>query len=758
MDKRISWLSAVLILLLPLLFVPLDGRVIGSFDQLAEMSLNPKPAPDDQAWEVLHVDGALQFFGWRDLVFSSWRDGRVPGWNKHQFGGTPLLANSQSGALYPPHIAVGILRIPTGPAINLLAWLHLALAGFGALALARRIGSDCAGATLAAVTFELSPFLLGWTPLPSVISTSAWIPWALAFVIGVAQSARPIRCWSGLALSLAMMVLAGHLQFAAYGFMAVVLASIILSTTGWRTGNEDLKRCVLLVAPAIVLASMLASLHLVPVMKANAQGHRQATATKEGYQGYISTAIPAALSATLIAPSLTGWPGAYATEPSEPQPGVAAYWPSLVRRGLSFAEGAMGIGTVAFACLLAWRRSLASEPGVIAVSGVAVFGLLLALGTPLNALLYFGLPGWSATGSPGRAVVLFVLGATVLAGRCFSGITDRNDLKRPTIALTCAVLLSVVLPVTVLGNLPSWLGDSVSIQPLVSAAMLSSLPWLLLSGALAAATIWLASSPSRRLFAIGTAVAAQIVTMFGFRLPVGEPPAKQPTSLERVAFVSDQWSMMERAPGLMPPNMATLFGQSDIAGYDSLINRGTVEMMREINGGQDPAPMANGNMMLVKPGADVDALRQAGVSRAYSRTPLLGIQPTETTDAGVFITDVEGRLIEPNPDPNTEIRYESGHILFTSAAPSVTVRERNLPGWRAAIDGKPAAIPPGRWITLDLAGEAGPKIVRLTYDPWDGQGTILASITGIAFVILALPLFAFRRRTPPEPTGEPDVE
>ena len=45
-----------------------------------------------------------------------------------------------------------------------------------------------------------------------------------------------------------------------------------------------------------------------------------------------------------------------------------------------------------------------------------VVGLLLAVGSPLGALLYFGAPGWSATGSPGRAAVLLVLALCVTAG------------------------------------------------------------------------------------------------------------------------------------------------------------------------------------------------------------------------------------------------------------------------------------------------------------------------------------------------------
>jgi hypothetical protein len=56
-------------------------------------------------------------------------------------------------------------------------------------------------------------------------------------------------------------------------------------------------------------------------------------------------------------------------------------------------------------------------------------------------------------------------------------------------------------------------------------------------------------------------------------------------------------------------------------GYDSLVPRKTKAMLDDING-QDSAPLANGNMMLIKPGFDADKLRAAGVTHVISRHDL----------------------------------------------------------------------------------------------------------------------------------------
>ncbi|MFX9069623.1 hypothetical protein ABTN30_20170, partial [Acinetobacter baumannii] len=87
--------------------------------------------------DVLQADGVLQFYVWRDMVFDAWGKGQIPAWNSYQLAGTPLLANSQSAAFYPPHILMGLLHVPTAMAMTLLAWFHLFWAGLGCYFLSR---------------------------------------------------------------------------------------------------------------------------------------------------------------------------------------------------------------------------------------------------------------------------------------------------------------------------------------------------------------------------------------------------------------------------------------------------------------------------------------------------------------------------------------------------------------------------------------------------------------------------------------------
>src|SRR5690606_36022805 len=95
------------------------------------------------------------------------------------------------------------------------------------------------------------------------------------------------------------------------------------------------------------------------------------------------------------------------------------YWPIFVKPGANYAESAITLGpALIFALFLLRKRFDWKTAGSIAVVGGV--GLALAFGTFLNALLYFGIPGFAATGSPGRATIIFIIAACALAGLAVS--------------------------------------------------------------------------------------------------------------------------------------------------------------------------------------------------------------------------------------------------------------------------------------------------------------------------------------------------
>src|SRR5688572_16765520 len=201
--------------LLPTWQFVFGGKVPAPVDWAHHMAPWNGPEPES-AYDILAMDGALQFLPWRHYMLESYREGHVPLWNPNTLGGAPFLANSQSAPMYPLH---WLWPFGAESLLGFSAWLHLVIAGLGVYALCRRLGGLVVGGLVAGISVQLSAFFIAWIALPSVVMTAAWIPWGLWAVLWVAQSASP-RSIAALGSSIGMMLLAGHLQIAAYGLLA----------------------------------------------------------------------------------------------------------------------------------------------------------------------------------------------------------------------------------------------------------------------------------------------------------------------------------------------------------------------------------------------------------------------------------------------------------------------------------------------------------------------------------------------------------
>ena len=705
----------------------------------------PKPS---QPWDVLPADGVLQFYGWRDLVFDAWHRGIIPVWNSYELAGTPLLANSQSAGFYPLHILFGVLGVPTALALTALAWFHLALAGLGVRQLAKSLGADELGAAIGGASFSLSTFMVAWTGLPSVITTVAWIPWAMAGVVALfSDTPRPFRNLALTGGAIGMMFLAGHLQFAAYGVMAIVFLAVgfaiirrKVAGLGWSVG-------------ALALGGLLSAIQLLPVLNYSQYSHRKNAPSAEGYAAYLGSAIQPFELATLSEPNANGNPRAWAND--DPALGVSSYWPSFVKQGANFAESAICLGPLVIALLLVspWRKR-----ELWVVGGIGLVAFLLAIGTPLNAALYFGVPGWSSTGSPGRVGVLFVMAACVVAALGIEEIERRRAAsvgvasKIPGFQIfgfACAyfILVPFFLNLSSRANFPE--GDvGRQIRAIYEVTSELRAVGMALEGIVVCMAMILLkhANPIVRRFSIVLPVGFAI--LFGIQNVVMTGAPLDRISNEgtgRVAVVNNPWGLTSAAPALLPPNTAMQSRIREVGGYDSLLHRDTVAMLNEVNG-RDSAPPANGNMMFVKPGFNVAKLAEAGVQEVWSKEPLPieSSKPPKTED-GIVKTWIGGPGLASLPGGMaTVIRDELGQIdVQVQGSGHLTVRERAMPGWEARFGGKKVEVPEGRWIELDVP--AGVPVVELRYTPPGlRNGFLLSVVGGLAFVVLLG--FGWRRK------------
>lgn len=657
--------------LLPTYPFVLQGRTPAPVDHSHRFAPWNHPLPDYR-WDVLQMDGALQFLPWRDYMLEAERNGEVPLWNPYTFLGVPFLANSQSAPLYPLHLFWAATPFSAEALLRFSTWFHLLVAGLGMFLFVRRLGGSMAGAVLAATSFQLSAFLVGWLELPSVLMTASWIPWCLWGTLRVwDDGARLLPSLS----TIGMMWLAGHAQIAAFGTMAVLLLLTWLVLFQRASGRAG---AVLL---GIILGIFLAAPQVLPVLEAGRSGHRAGAPTEEGWTGYKAQALGMKHLAPLVAPSVFGMPQVGSTI----DPELTSYWLAFEEPGRHYAELAFYVGPVIPVLALFGLGSLSGRRRAGFNYLLVVFGISIALGTFVAKALYFLVPGWSATGSPGRAAILVTVGLCAAAG---CAIRDDDTSSSPPVAwvivcVACAALaawLATTVRPTVEEFLP--LAERFGTMTRLFAGV------FVLSALFVAASVWLRFRGAvlwAPLFAVS--VGLLFWAHDGIN-PATEPGLyRQPNALletlrgKTVAVVNDSWSLWRAAPGgVAPPNTLLPYRIATADGYDSLIPRATKEALDAVNG-RDSAPAANGNMLFVRPSFDPSALAALGVDYVLSthEHPLLLVGSA----GGVNVYRLgEGRNSPVLSASATRLTLRADHPY------AAAYRNRLPDGWEEVAEGK----------------------------------------------------------------------
>jgi hypothetical protein len=695
------------IILLIAAFIPFSGALIrgeqmGPTEHIQTMLTPDAPQPK-YGWDVLQADSLLQFYPWRDLVFDSWRKGQIPVVNPYQLSSTPLLANSQSGALYPFHILFAFLPGTTALKMLLLGWLHAFIGAWGMFAWLRRLNATETGAIVAGVGFASSQFIAAWSPLASVTTTVAWIPCMFACICAPSS----IRTSLSLALCSGMMLLGGHLQFCFYGLLASVLLMLFQLA-------KSKKAVALLPFAGLILGGIIAAPQLIPVLKYSQLSHRKNVPTEEGYQNFSKGAFAPFELVTLGSSAFTGDASVQTEELESPVP--TGYWPAMVKPGANAAESAISTSafTLVFA-LLAWRVR-----GSVVPLLVLILGGLMAFGSPFNRLLFFCFPGFSATGSPGRADVLIVLGICALAGLGISRLPEiRKERKWLLLCLVPILLYGIgFYALSFVGY-----GDKNfdAIQALVKATTKPQLIASVLQSLAEALFILIAiKKPSldqgpRRLWLFFFATPFFIV-LSGKPIQV---PNQEIESQDRVAFQSKSWNLYKTPRAFYPGNLASIARIHDVAGYDSLLDTNYVQKYGQ-QIGLAPFPPENGNLILFRGNARARFFEEFAVSSV--------VLPDQTLPFPEFkrVTAVD----ENNESVDAVIAedaYDHQTITFPVGTREVLIRDRYLGGIEIE-EGACTLEEKDGWRLVKCNGKAD-------------RATIRYRMEGV-FLLLGLPLLA----------------
>ncbi len=724
------------VLLLGEVFVP--AQMLGGLAPWSESSPNAEALP----WNPLLYDSVGQFYPWRAFAADCLQRGVVPLWNPYQFCGTPFVANGQSAVFYPPNL----LHVLLGPkaATGVIALLHLSLSACFMWLLLRGLGLRQGACIVGGICYAFSAWQMAWLHLPTFISASCWLPLVLHLVLKLWQQPTA-KTVIGLAIALAMVLLAGHLQIAFY----VLLAGVLL--VGWRTITDCLKgswrsagagivRCGM----ALVLALLLASPQLIPSIELSRLSHRQGAASEQGYAAYTGYAVSPASLTTLLYPEAFGSPA----DPANPYFGV-----SSGRMLFNFAEGAWsagGIGLILGVFALLRRRQSGRLMPYFA--GVALLAALMATGTVVDRLFYFWVPGFSQSGSPGRALVLWAFAIAALAALGFEKLTNDEAAPKRTAILTFLLVAAgwaAVFGQTAMREAQraevGYSGGGASPQIPLSFALVG----LLILGGIASGK-W---RSRRTAMALAALVCLEMVVVTRDYTPSAQSSRlygdtaltrrlQADAGHDRIAPINTDWSF--RGPqAVLPPNSAMVYHLRDIQGYDSLFSGQYKSFMNQLAGvNGDASPREVGNMVFAKT-ANEAILRKLGVRlvlRArrpadFSGSPEQALQSEVSELPGAvgrlnLVDGAESDIAKWLEDGETRLKIE----VLSDKPVTLRVADQMYPGWTATVDGYPVHIveDDGIFRTVPLA--SGRHIVDFRFEPMSFRFGMFLALVACAVI------------------------
>ena len=333
--------------------------------------------------------------------------GLSPFWNDRVGHGYPMLAESQVGVFYPPHLAL-YSWLDVNTAYSLSHLLHYVLAFVFTVAYARRFGVARSGACLAALVY-----VYGWFPCRScwewAIIGGTWLPAALWSVEGLLQTRR-WRFAGLLAVVLATQMLAGHFQLAWITQLLLVVyvpcrlwwvpisSSLLSPRSRWRAA------VILLSAGGLSLA--LAAMQLLPTWEFRRVSQRAEAGMDHPLQ---FGSIPAWYWSQAVMPfkwysPMSNRDAALRADP--PIPGVAT--------NVGEAHLYFGLAPLVLAFIGIGGAFVRGDPRGIFWMLVGTFALFYTTGRLVP--LVDALPGFSFFQGPGRYGIVVTFAVAILAG------------------------------------------------------------------------------------------------------------------------------------------------------------------------------------------------------------------------------------------------------------------------------------------------------------------------------------------------------
>ncbi len=198
------------------------------------------------------LDIGYQWIGFHEFIRAAFQGLQFPLWNPHDLCGSPFLAFSHTGVLYPLGAIFALFGSFTGTSTWRIA-LHLVLACLLMYRLLRELDRPPAVAALGGGTYALSGFLFANINFPPTLHVCAWLP-LLFLGTHMILTARGKRGIFNFSLALCMMILAGDIETVIYAMMGVGYYVLIAQPEKQRSRVSALAVLVIAAVAALLVA------------------------------------------------------------------------------------------------------------------------------------------------------------------------------------------------------------------------------------------------------------------------------------------------------------------------------------------------------------------------------------------------------------------------------------------------------------------------------------------------------------------------
>ncbi len=215
-----------------------------------------------------YFDAIRQMYPWQSFVADSLKKASFPFWNPYNFSGTPLLANSQSGILYP--LKIFYLLVPQPIAWSILVILQVLLTFIGTYLLAKRLHISEKGSLLSAIAYGLCLYqtsFLEYNIMGHFLYLFAFSLWCIESYFFTTKTQYGVL----LLVISTLSWYAGHLQLAA----VMSFALVVYTSMRWFLYRQQTKKKhgVLLIG-LIILSIPLSAPQLIPTIELILQSAR----------------------------------------------------------------------------------------------------------------------------------------------------------------------------------------------------------------------------------------------------------------------------------------------------------------------------------------------------------------------------------------------------------------------------------------------------------------------------------------------------